>query len=120
MDRDELIRMFVLDAIADDYEDLSMIYREAGQLATKCGLSASASEIKQGVLDVIRMGLAKAYQVSPTGSLEEMAGPPSPVAIEKAYVWVTQLGRQLQLSDYADWPFDESGSLKKGWSSPER
>ena len=120
MDRNELMRMFVLDVIADDYEDFGMVYREAGRLAIKCGLRTSASEIRQSLLDLIKMGLARAYRVSPTGSLEEVAGRPSQGKIDKYYFWATETGRQLQASDYAGWPFDKAGSLRKEWSPPER
>ena len=118
VERSELIRMFVLDVIADDYENLDKIYGEVGQLAKKCGLAATAREIRQGLLDLIRTNLAKAYRLSPRRPTEEISGVPSPDEIEECYFWVTDGGRQLQSSDYADWPFDETGSLRTDWSPP--
>jgi hypothetical protein len=41
MDRNGLLRMFVLDVIADDYEDLGTIHGEVGRFVTKCRLAAN-------------------------------------------------------------------------------
>jgi|SRR5579862_9698313 len=112
--RAELLRMFVLDAIADDYENLELISGHVTKLGAKCGLTILRSEVFHALAGLIKDGLASAYLIDRTA--EKVQGMPPPDEVEAHYFWVTETGRELQLAEYPDWPFDEAGSLRENWS----
>lgn len=118
MTRSELIRMFVLDVIADDYEDLEKIYADANELAERSGLSIQKSEILEGLIDLIGSGLASAFILT-TVPIQKIDGVPPLDKMKDYYFWVTNKGKELQLSDYGGWPFDEEGKLRKAWAPPQ-
>jgi hypothetical protein len=123
--RRELVRMFVLDSICDDYEHLDIsISPDIERLATRCGLMISRSEIIQGLSDLIDFGWAKAYRFSGPNSRppEEVAGMPSLNEMEDpmgAWFYVTDAGMKVELAPWEGWPFDEDNNLRKGWRPPE-
>lgn len=120
MKRDELIGVFALDIMADDYEDLDRIYKGVAQLARDCKLviqsdDALRTEVDRAVIDLVRRGLARAYQLSK--STVPLDGVPS-LDQQGLYFFITDEGRKIQ-STYEGWPFDESNSLLPGWSPPD-
>lgn len=126
MRRHQLVRTFVLDAIADDYENLEQITKHVTSLSARCGITIESSEILQALGDLIAADLAKAYRLSNETAEEFHGMPPSDQigsphlsTTSDVYFWVTQEGRRLQLSDCADWPFDDDNLLRSDWKSPE-
>lgn len=120
MNRRELARMFVLDVIADDYENLEKICMEATGLSVRAGLSIMRSEILQALVDLIKADLAKAYRLTTIPTAEEIQGVPPLEKFGDYYFWVTSKGRNIQVSDYPGWPFDENGLLRTDWVAPEK
>jgi aryl-alcohol dehydrogenase-like predicted oxidoreductase len=126
MRRRQLVRTFVLDAIADDYENLEQITKHVTSLSVRCGMTIESSEILQALGDLIAADLAKAYRLSNETAKEihgmppsDQIGSPDLTTTGDVYFWVTQDGRRLQLSDYADWPFDGDNLLRSDWNPPE-
>jgi hypothetical protein len=117
MKRDDLIRMFVLDVMADDYENLEMIYTEIHKFGERCGLTFHPSEILTALIDLIELGLARAYWLwqHPARGIE---GVPPLDEIDKYYFWLTEEGKKVQLADYENWPFDTAGAIRKEWVPP--
>ena len=118
MDLNEVLRMFILDVIADDYESLEKIQNEVRELGARAGLMIEPPEIVRGVTDLIHSGLVRTYRLSPTRPSEELPGVPLPEELGDLYYWLTEEGQALQLSEYQHWPFDETGNLRKDWHPP--
>jgi hypothetical protein len=72
MNRNELTRMFVLNEIGDDYENLEKIAKEVTALGTRCGLTLDLPEISNALMYLMEAGLARAYRLSPTRPNEEI------------------------------------------------
>jgi len=91
--RDELIRMFILNGIADDYENLEHITKTVVALGVKCGLRIDSSEIWHELANLIEAGLAKAYRLLKTPP-EEIKGIPSSEDLDDfyCYFWITDQG----------------------------
>jgi hypothetical protein len=121
LSRDELIHVFALDVMADDYENLEQVYQGVSRLASRCGMAvephALKSAVDQAVVDSVQRGLAKAYRLSPTAPVEEIDCLLHLGQVQDLYFFITDEGRQL-VSSYAGWPFDENCSLLPGWSLP--
>lgn len=117
MNRPELLRRFVLNEVADDYENLEKIYSEVSSLGSRCGLSLPRGEIKQALVDLIEARLVKAYRLT-TNSVEEFDGVPEAERMDDSYFWITPRGKDLLVSDGDWWPFDDEGSLRVGWVPP--
>jgi hypothetical protein len=120
MDRNEILRMFILDVIADDYENLEKIQNEVGKLGIRAGLGIEPPEITRELIGLIKSGLVRAYRLSPTQPVEEVQGVPPPQEVDGLYYWLTDEGKEIQLADYPHWPFDETGNLRRDWSPPVR
>src|SRR5437879_10981179 len=126
MHRRELVRTFVLNGIADDYENLEQIYKQVASLSADCGMTIQSSEILEALGDLVGAGLAKAYRLS-SNEAQEIVGMPPTDEIESPYLtaatdiyfWVTKKGMDLQLSPCKDWPFDENNLLRSDWAPPE-
>jgi len=126
MRRSELVRTFVLNGIADDYENLEQITKQVDGLSAGCGMTIQSSEILEALGDLVGAGLAKAYQLSSNQPEEIIGMPPtneigSPnlTTASDIYFWVTKKGMDVQLSPCEDWPFDENNRLRSDRSPPE-
>lgn len=129
MRRSELVRMFVLNQIADDYENLHQITKQVTPLASACGLTIETSEILHALRDLVTADLARAYRfLPPANTTEEIRGMPPADEIgspdvsmrEDVFFWVTPKGRELVLADSPDWPFDDDLVLRSDWIPPEK
>jgi hypothetical protein len=79
--RSELVRVFVLNELADDYEEFDHISENVIKLGVDCGLTIHSSEILDALMYLIESGLAKAYRLGgPTA--EEIQGVPPRDEIE--------------------------------------
>ena len=106
MNRSELIRRFVLNAICDDYENVDqVILRQVAEDAARYGLAIERSEIVDALAGLIDDGLAKAYLLSGTAPFStELHAMPSLDVIEedfRTYFYITKKGTDFQLSDNA-------------------
>jgi hypothetical protein len=118
MNRGELVRLLVLNAISDDYENVDqVILRYVVEQLAKLGMAIERSEIVIALGGLIQDGLAKAYLLSGTEpySTEFRGMPPLDVVEEnfKTYFNITKKGRDLLLADKTDWPFDDEGNLRR-------
>ncbi len=116
--RSELIPMFVLNAICDFYKDLEEISKDVFSLGTRCGLTIQASDIKEGLKNLIESGLAEAALLPPTSPAVRLDGVPASYESDYLYFFITPKGTELQLKDYEPWPFDEKNVLRKDWRPP--
>ena len=113
MDRDELIRLFVLDAICDDYENVDQVIigHVAGYCA-KLGMAVDRSDVVMALGELVDSRMAKAYRLFSTEPFkEDLEGMPPLDVVEtyfKTYFYITKKGMERQLSDDG-WPFDEDG-----------
>ncbi len=120
MNRSELVRLLVLDAISDDYENVDqVILRYVSEDCAKCGLTIERSEIGDALAGLIQDGLAKAYLLSGVEPFStELDGMPPIDLIEenfRTYFYITKKGMDLQRSDRTGWPFDDEGNLRPNW-----
>jgi hypothetical protein len=119
--------MFVLNEIADDYENLHQVAKQVASLSSDCGLTIETHEILEALGDLIANDLASAYRLSSTSTAEKLYGMPPADQIGSPdesmmgdiYFWVTEKGRQLVRSRSPDWPFDDDYILKTNWNRPE-
>jgi hypothetical protein len=116
--RRELLRIFALDALADDDENLEAVTRYVAYVAGRCGLTFGRSEVASALEDVVESGLAVPYMVyahgTPPRRIERF---PYPAELEDCWFRGTPEAREL-VEGYAGWPFDEAGNLRQEWSPP--
>lgn len=116
--RAELRRMFILNVVCDDYENLEMIRSEVDKMAPACGLPVTDKLISAELCRLIQDGLVSAYLLSSTDPVEALDGVPPDSELDEYYYFVTKEGRALQLADFPDWPFEEELNLKRDWTPP--
>jgi hypothetical protein len=126
MTRSEFVRLLVLDAICDDFENVDQcILPTLAETGCKCGLIIDRPEIVDALGELVRDGLAKAYDLSGCGRdtfSGEIHGMPSLDVVEEdfhTYFYITQKGKDLHSSDDTWWPFDEVGSPRSDWQAPQ-
>ena len=111
MNRSELIRRMVLNAISDDYENVDqVILRDVVQDGAKLGFTIERSDIVDALAELIEDGLAKAYVMSSMDRAQELQGMPQLDVVEedfKTYFYITKKGMDLHLSDDTWWPFGD-------------
>jgi hypothetical protein len=117
MNRGELVRLLVLNAISDDYENVDqVILRYVGEQLAKLDIAIERPEIVNVLGGLIQDGLAKAYLLSGTEpySTELHGMPPLDVVEEyfKTYFYITKKGVDLLLSGRKEWPFDDEGNVR--------
>jgi hypothetical protein len=112
MDRNELVRRLVLNAITDDYENVDqVILRSVAKDGAKCGIVIERADVVNALASLVEDGLAKAYLLSGTVSgtgpfATEIQGMPRLDAVEeyfKTYFYVTNEGMDLHCSPTV-WP----------------
>jgi hypothetical protein len=117
MIRSELVRMLVLDVVANDYEEVEKIETDVRELAMGCGIALQSIEVLAALRDLVEAGLVKAYRFLPGAQkYEEIHGLPPENEFRDCWFWITSKGKlQIEASDGL-WPFDEDGIIRKGWS----
>ena len=116
MTRNELIRLLVLNEIADDYEEPEYIHGRLAGLGPHCGLPIELPDVRQALLDLVGLGCAKAYNLW-RNPAEGLRGVPPLERVDEYYYWITDQGRVVH-SSFNSWPFDEEGKIRPGWCAP--
>jgi hypothetical protein len=113
MDRHDLIRRMVLNAICDDYENVDqVIFPQVAKSCAKLGFTVERCEIVNALADLIGSGLATAHLLSSTEPPKHVADMPPMEVVEEnfmTYFLITKKGMDLHLSDDSWWPFDDAG-----------
>jgi hypothetical protein len=120
MNRRELVRRLVLNAMSDDYENVDqVILPSVAEDGAKCGLIIGRSEVVQALAGLVEDGVAKAYLLSGTAPnvTELRAMPPIDIPEEhfKTYFYITKKGLDVHVSDDTWYPMDDEGNLKPAW-----
>lgn len=92
--QDRMLRLLVLSAIADDYEDFRIIAHETSAWAREVGLVVNHEKILGALAELIDEGLAKAYVLSS----REPYVVPTNFSRERARIlwyWITPDGKRL-------------------------
>ena len=123
MKRTELIRIFVLNAMVDDYESFEQISKDIARDNERCGITANRSDILDALTTLIKDGLVQAYRYSgpPRNEFDKIQGVPPLDEIDNpwySYFFVTKKGREVH-SATEDWPFDDDYVLRADWTPPE-
>jgi len=118
MTRGELIRMFVLSEISDDYEEPEHIFDNVSKRARICGIDLKPEDIRAAVLELIGFGLAKAYRLSTRDPVVEVQGVPPSTQFADYYFLITEKGRGAHSTWRKEWPLDDEDSLLPGWVPP--
>ena len=113
--------MFVLDTIADDYEEIEHITELITAWFGACNLGISRNEIVRALIALTQEGFARAYHFTPGHESEEITVLLSPDEIQPQdpYFWITDKGRQEVNCPDVGWPLDDEGLLRKDWVPPE-
>ena len=117
MKRGELVRLLVLNAISDDYENVDqVIFRDVVEQLAKLGMAIERAEIVSVLGGLIQYGLAKAYLLSGSEPFStELHGMPTLDVVEehyKTYFYITKKGTHLLVSNRTEWPFDDEGNVR--------
>jgi hypothetical protein len=113
MDRVEAVRLFVLSAIADTYEDIEQIRKLAE--CDEGGFTLSDEEIWHALVGLVGTNLARAYRLTATSRpAEELVGMPPKDEIDwngESSVWfyITEPGKRV-LNERKDL-WDEDGNI---------
>ena len=117
MNRTDLVRRMVLNAICDDYENVDQsILTVVAKDTAKLGFTVDRSEIVNALTELIANGLAKAYLLSGSGPSTALQGMPPIDAVEEnttTHFYITKKGMDLHLSDDSWWPFANPERPKK-------
>jgi hypothetical protein len=119
MNRIELIRRLVLNAICDGYQNVDqVILQQVSEGGAMLGLTViTRSEILDALAGLIADGLAKAYLLSSREPHStELQGMPSLDVVEEnftTYFDITKKGMDFHLSDDTWRPFDDEGAPRK-------
>jgi hypothetical protein len=119
MNRQKLVRLFVLMEISDDYEEPEHIYRSVAKRAAICGVDVSEEDVRKSLRDLVGSGLAKAYELSTREPFaQEIEGWPSLGCFQDYYFWITTEGKGALsiLRDQSS--LDDEDGLAPGWSAP--
>jgi hypothetical protein len=111
MKRSDLLQILVLDVVADDYEDFAKIVSEVSQMCGALEFEITRSEVFRALEDLIRLGLIKAYFLSPWTSPMDVPGIPSRERLPELHFLQTEKGRQAHDFNCSRWPLDECGAL---------
>src|SRR5579862_430345 len=121
MKRNELIRIFVLNAMVDGYVSFQHISEYVGGDCKQCGITAIRSDILDVLITLIKDGVAQAYRYSgpPRHEYDETQGVPPLDEIDDpwhSYFLVTKKGREVHAANTAHWPFDDEYVLRPDWN----
>lgn len=108
--------MLVLNEIADDYEEPDHVHERLAKRTRQFGLHIDLTEVNRALIDLVRLGWAKAYDLWKQPP-EEF---PAALDVENVgdyYYWITAPGLEAH-SSFENWPFGEEGEIVPGWATP--
>jgi len=115
--------MFVLDVIADDYEEIEHITERVEKWSGVCKLEITRDEIVQALITLTHEDCARAYHLTgtPGHKPEEIKVVLSPdqIQLRDPYFLITDKGVEEINRPDDGWPFDDEGLLRKEWVPPE-
>lgn len=117
MKRLDLLRLFVLAEVSDDYEELSHISENVLKRAELCGLAVRPDDVRTLLLGLVEAGLAKAYDLSADPPVA-VQGPLPADRLLSCYFWITPEGRDVLVSTRDQWPLDDEDRPRQGWCPP--
>lgn len=105
-ERSRHLRAFVMDAIADDYEEPIQITADVnGWAAAEQGLTFTTEEVVTALIELVHSELANAYRLSPTRPIEVIRPLIREDMREDCYFMLTPEGiRVLSISEDAREP----------------
>lgn len=118
----ELIRVFVLNEIMDDYEEFEHITENVAKLGIERGVGVQKEDVVRALISLTENGFAKAYRFPDKGTrTEKIEGVPAleeiqnPDPFSRSYFWATKKGNEehMRLRSLDSWPFDEDGELRR-------
>lgn len=92
MEPQDPVEALVMDAIANDYEDLDMVRNESIKFGALRNIYPTHEEILAALIRLIDKDFAKAYLITPV-SMKEIQGQPSRQEFENCYFLLTEKGR---------------------------
>lgn len=111
--QDGILRLLVLDAICDDYENIDQVIRpRVAADCAKLAIPLDRTRLVETLSQLVADGLAKAYRLSPTSPVVEFSAMPpgDPDGRDNGtYFYITPAGHDFHNSA-EDWPFDEEGA----------
>jgi hypothetical protein len=114
--------LFILDAIADDYEEIDHITEVVSHNGERCGLVVSKEDIVLEVVNVADEGLACAYHLSSVRGEQSrklsQTPAPSDIRCRYPYFLITEQGKEQLYEMDSEWPFDDNDELRAGWVPP--
>ena len=91
MENELALKLFVKDAIANDYEDFETIAGEVTSWAAEAGFSTNPDAIFSMLKSLIELGLAQAYLLNSVGPLQTLPNMANP----ECYYLLTPKGREI-------------------------
>jgi hypothetical protein len=89
----QILRRFVMDAVADDYEDFVMIVHEVQRWATEDELSFAEVDIWNALDRLMKDGVVKAWNLPGSRELPIEVHQVTPEARQTCYFFLTDRGR---------------------------
>ncbi|MEP7362142.1 MAG: hypothetical protein ABI972_02720 [Acidobacteriota bacterium] len=90
------LTLLVLNAIADDYEDLEIILVDAGKWAERDRIDFTEGGVRESLVELIQAGLARAYEYSQAAQRFEVVPIASgPQVKEDHWFLITAEGKKL-------------------------
>jgi hypothetical protein len=117
IDREGIIRMFILDIVSDDYESVEIISKGLRELEQSCPFKSDFSDLQRAITRLIERGWLRAYDLRPQRTSIHIEGVPPSEFMSDYYYYPTEEGKKIHELE-VNWPLDENGALKAGWSSP--
>jgi hypothetical protein len=85
----------VLNAIADDYEDLEIILVDVGKWAEEDGITFGVDDVRASLVELVETGMAKAFEYSYAAQNYEKVSIPCPSDItEDHWFHISEAGKQ--------------------------
>jgi hypothetical protein len=88
------VKLYILDAVADDYEDLETVVGEAERQASAAGSRASREGVVQGLEDLVSQGYVQCYSFSRSSGKFE-PHPFTRALAQDLWFYVTPQGKKI-------------------------
>lgn len=106
--RENLLKIFVLNELADDFENLEMVAGECGILAAKCGIRIVDKDVIETIAALIKDGSLRAMWLSRADDPRPIEGVPANEDFYRVYFAHTDAGVRRHSEN--PWPLDDYGN----------